>query len=193
MCELTQSSVFWRLFGKNILLIDAECLAPGAAHDVSVRLVVKKDALTAYGIASDAGGLSLDCGLLRLFEPNEVADHGPAAQGSTGCKFQGFARADDDSRHSPRLERVTDSDDAPVAVEKDDVDREAHEEHVHQHKRFEAAAHEKHSVAGFETVASKQAFALAGNTARIFEPRAQNRIARLVDRSQKHFAHRQPA
>ena len=36
------------------------------------------------------------------------------------------------ARDTPRAESVSDADDAPVAVEEDDVDREPHEEHVYR-------------------------------------------------------------
>ncbi len=48
-----------------------------------------------------------------------------------------------------------------VAVEENDIDREAHEEHMHPHERLYTAANEEHPFARFEACSPEQATALA--------------------------------
>lgn len=67
-----------------------------------------------------------------------------------------------------------------VAVEEDDIDREAHEEHMHPHEGLYTAANEEHPFARFEACSPEQATALAGETASVFEARAQDGRASLV-------------
>jgi len=67
-----------------------------------------------------------------------------------------------------------------VAVEEDDIDREAHEEHMHPHERLDTAANEEHPFARFEACSPEQAATLAGKTASVFEACAQYGRASLV-------------
>ena len=75
-------------------------------------------------------------------------------------------------RHPPRLQPPIDSHDCVATSEEYDVDREPHEEHVHPHERGESSVIEQHPRSRFETVATQQAAALAGQTAGILKPRA---------------------
>jgi hypothetical protein len=47
-------------------------------------------------------------------------------------------------------------DDPIVAVEKDDIDREAHEKHVHQHEGFNASTDEEQPFVGIDSAAAEQ-------------------------------------
>jgi len=82
------------------------------------------------------------------------------------------------------------SDDPVFAVEEDDIDRKAHEEHMHPHERLDTAANEEHSLARFESCSPKQAATLAGKTASIFESCAQYGRAGFVKRAEDLCAHR---
>ena len=73
-----------------------------------------------------------------------------------------------------------DSNDSVGAPDEDDVDREAHEEHVHPHERRESAVLEEHPGSGFESGATEQAAAFPSNTAGTFEPLAKHGPAGLV-------------
>jgi len=75
-------------------------------------------------------------------------------------------------RHPPRLQLSIDSDNRVATSEENDVDREAHEEHVHPHEWGESPVLEEHPRSGFQAVATEQAAALAGKTAGVLEPRA---------------------
>jgi hypothetical protein len=68
-----------------------------------------------------------------------------------------------------------------VAIEEDDIDREAHEKHVHPHERLEPPAREEHSMARLEAIAAKQAARLTRNTSGILDILAQRGTARQID------------
>src|SRR5271170_345911 len=101
-----------------------------------------------------------------------VADLRRALAGCTGMEFQGSPRAEYNRRDPPWLQPRIDLDDGVATAEKNDIDCEAHEEHVHPHEWREAAVVEEHAGAGLEPVAAQQTAALAGKAARILESRA---------------------
>jgi hypothetical protein len=117
-------------------------------------------------------------------ECDRIADSSVAAEHGAGLKFNCLAGTENHRRHPPRLKRMTDADDRIVAVEKNDIDREAHKEHMHPYEGLEAPADEKHAGAGFESIAPKQSSRLSGQTAGILDLLAQRSAAsRLIART----------
>jgi hypothetical protein len=82
------------------------------------------------------------------------------------------------------------SDHGVAGVEENDIDRKAHEEHMHPHERLDTAANEEHPLARFEACSPEQAATLARKTASILESRAQNGRAGLVKCAKDPCAHR---
>lgn len=103
-----------------------------------------------------------------------------AAIGRTRRKLERGTSAEHDRRHPPWLQVAIDFDDLAVPVEEYDVDRKAHEEHMHPHHGREPAIFEPHPGAGFKAVTTEQAAALAAKTARILEPLAEHGAASLI-------------
>jgi len=95
-------------------------------------------------------------------------------------QFQCPASPKYDRRQPPRLQLSIDLNDSVAAPDKHDVDREAHEEHVHPHERRESAVLEDHPRSGLESVAAEQAAALAAETAGAFESLAEHGSAGLI-------------
>ena len=87
-------------------------------------------------------------------------------------KLEGSSRSKNDRGDPPWPKLLVDLHHGVATPDKDDVDREAHEEHVHPHERRESPILEQHPRPRLETVATEQAPALARKPARILEPRA---------------------
>ena len=115
-------------------------------------------------------------------KPDLIARLGRAGGSGAGRELERDPRAEHHRGHSPRLQIAIDLGDLAAPVEKNDIDRKAHEEHVHPHHRREAAIFEEHAGARFEAVTTEQAAALAAETARIFEPLAEHGAASLIHR-----------
>jgi hypothetical protein len=110
-----------------------------------------------------------------FLECNPIPDHGSASYSLSGCYFERRARTEDDSGHPPRPQAVIYPDYQAFTVEKDDVNRETHEEHVHPHERLEPTAVEKHPLTGFEPLSSEQAAGLAAEPSGIVESGTEDR------------------
>ena len=106
---------------------------------------------------------------MQRFELDLIATLGCAGRRRSRRKLERDARAEHHRRHSPWLQLSIDFEDLAAAIEEDDIDRKAHEEHVHPHHRSEAAVVEPHAGARLKTVATEQAAALTAETARILE------------------------
>ena len=116
-------------------------------------------------------------------KPDLIARRGRTGLRRAGWELDRDPRTEHHRGHSPRLQIAIDLGDLAAPVEKNDIDRKAHEEHVHPHHWREAAIFEEHAGARFEAVTTEQAAALAAETARIFEPLAEHGAASLIHRS----------
>jgi hypothetical protein len=117
----------------------------------------------------------------NVFEDDVVANLGLALIRRAGWKFKCPARTEHHGGDPPWRKPPIDLDDGVAAAEKDYVDCEAHEEHVHPHERSEASVLEQHPGAGLEAVATQQPAALTGEATGILELRAQHGPARLIE------------
>ena len=75
-----------------------------------------------------------------LFDSGEyylIPDLGRTLVRRTGGQFKRASSTEYDRRHTPWLQPPIDPDDPVAPPEENDVDREAHEEHVHPHERGE--------------------------------------------------------
>ena len=118
--------------------------------------------------------------LIGWFEPYLVAHLRRARIRRAGRKLQCSSRAEHDRRKPPGLQAPVDIDDSVAPADEHDVDRKAHEEHVHPHERCEPAILEEHPGAGLEAVATEQAATLATDSAGAFESLAEDGRSRLV-------------
>src|ERR1700722_1119085 len=82
---------------------------------------------------------------LNAFKHNMVPNLRPTLVGRPRPKLKRPSRPAYDGRKPPRLQPSVDPDHRVATPEKNDIDRKAHEEHVHPHKRGEAAVVEEHS------------------------------------------------
>ena len=121
--------------------------------------------------------------LIGGFEPYLVAHLRRARIRRAGRKLQCSSRSKHDRRKPPGLQPPIDIDDSVAPADEHDVDREAHEEHVHPHERCEPAVLEEHPGARLEAVATEQAAALATDPAGAFESLAEDSRPGLVDGS----------
>jgi hypothetical protein len=60
-------------------------------------------------------------------------------------------------------------DHSAVAIDKNNIDWKAHEEHVHPHEWLESATDEQHPSPFIESITAEQSAALTGDSASIFE------------------------
>jgi hypothetical protein len=107
-------------------------------------------------------------------------------QASFGCASREFERmsgAEDYRGHAPGPEVAVYPDDPARAVQEYDVDGEAHEKHVHPHKRREAAVVEQQAFGGVQIVAAEQTAALTAKATRVGDALAQNGASSLIDRA----------
>ena len=116
---------------------------------------------------------SVGC-LVGAVEGNMVSDLSPTLVRRTGMKLNRFSRTEHHRRYPPWAQPSIYPDDRVTPPEEDDIDREAHKEHVHPHERSESAVLEQHTGAGLESVATQQAAPLTGQTTGVLEPRAQH-------------------
>jgi hypothetical protein len=115
-----------------------------------------------------------------LFNSDEIPHPGVASCHFTGSELEGRTRSENHRRHPPGPKPLVYANHAGISAEEDDIDRKAHEKHVHPHKRIEARTYEKHPVARCESVSPEQPAALTGDTTRVFEPRTEYRRARMI-------------
>src|SRR5579875_2373443 len=142
-------------------------------------------------ILANEVGLCVDEARGRLygFKNNQVANLSVGSRSRSRFDFQRPSRAENERRNSPWTQFGINSNHPPAAIKKDDVDRNAHKEHVHQHERLEPSAFEQHSMPRFEPFAAQQSPALPGDSARRLEKLAQNRSARTIYGSKDAFSH----
>ena len=88
---------------------------------------------------------------LDVLEDEHVSFLDPCLGRGSGRQFEGGDGVPGAS-HAPGHKPVPDAHDGPVAVEEDDVDRKAHEEHVHRRRRVD-----EHPGPGLETVTPEKA------------------------------------
>jgi len=104
-----------------------------------------------------------------FLECNPIPDHCSAPYSLSGCYFERGAGAENDRGHPPRPQAVIYADYQAFTVEKDDVNREAHEEHVHPQEWLEPTTFEKHPLAGFKSLSPEQAAGLPAEPSSIVE------------------------
>jgi len=119
--------------------------------------------------------------LLDRLEHDRIADLRIVPERGAGFEFDCLDSPEDRHRHAPRLQFMTDSNYGVALVEEYDIDREAHEKHVHPHEWLKAVADEEHAVAGLEAVSSEQSAGMAGASAGMLEMVAQGGAASPVD------------
>ena len=120
---------------------------------------------------------------LNIFKHNFIPNLRPTLVRRPRLQLQRPSCSEHHRRQPPRLQPPIDPDDRIATAEKNDIDRKAHEEHVHPHKRREAPVVEQHPGAGLETVPTQQSAPLACETTCVLEPRAQHGPASFIDRS----------